>query len=176
MKNEQWKTINETPCCVYEVSDKGRVRITHKKGCAGGKAGSVKVFYGYPTKHGYLNLCFGNVHHLVAQAFIPNPNNYTEVNHKDEDKHNNTVENLEWCSSNYNANYGTRNQRIKKPIVQLTMNGEYVAEYDSATDALLALGILKQTISSCCHGHRKSAGGYKWMFKRDYIEMTKDCI
>lgn len=86
-----------------------------------------------------------SVHRLVAQAFIPNPNNYPEVNHKDENPENNTASNLEWCDRTYNNNYGTRNLRsglsqanredVSKPVVQYDRSGNYIAEYPSAQEA-----------------------------------------
>ena len=83
--------------------------------------------WGYFDVHLYKN---GNhkvfkVHRLVAQAFIPNPNNLPEVNHKDENKSHNYLNNLEWCTSKYNQNYGTRNERISKKCKCIETNKIY---------------------------------------------------
>ncbi len=109
------------------------------------------------------------IHRLVAQAFIPNPLNLPQINHKDENKANNNVSNLEWCNSKYNINYGTRTEKVteklSKPVLQFTKDGELVAEYPSTQEAARQTGIVQNNISSCCLGSRKSAGNYVWKFK-----------
>lgn len=176
---------------LYQVSNMGRVRSLDRIG---------KGRWGYMPKKGVMlsqttdtsgykivNLWKDNiikspkVHRLVAQAFIPNPSNLPQVNHKDEVKTNNCVDNLEWCSVKYNNNYGTRIERVSnsmkgkhinrkdwsKPILQFTKQGEFVAEYPSIREAVRQTGIIRQNISSCCNNKRnyKSAGGYVWKFK-----------
>lgn len=69
-------------------------------------------------------ISYPRLHRLVAITFIPNPNNYPQVNHKDENKANNNVDNLEWCTASYNANYGTRNERIRRTKVNNTINSK----------------------------------------------------
>lgn len=106
------------------------------------------------------------VHRLVAEAYIPNPENLPQINHRDENKTNNCLQNLEWCDSKYNANYGTRNEKIsnslKIPILQYTLNGEFVREWPSASDVGREVS---GHISSCAKGSRKSAYGYRWVYK-----------
>lgn len=106
------------------------------------------------------------VHRLVALAFIPNINNLPCINHKDENPLNNIMENLEWCTIEYNLKYGTRQERIsknrKRKVLQYSSEGEYIAEYDGAIDAENATGIKRQNISKVILGKRHTAGGYIW--------------
>lgn len=102
---EQWRTIKDYE--KWSVSTHGRIRNDEM-----GIFLQTWIYRGYE----YVRIR-GNalrIHRLVAQAFIPNPNNYPMVNHKDENKTNNHVENLEWCTNKYNCNYGTRNKRISE--------------------------------------------------------------
>lgn len=109
------------------------------------------------------------VHRLVAKAFVDNPYNLPQVNHKDENKSNNNADNLEWCDARYNLTYGTHIERVVKansrPVIQYTINWEYVAEYPSAMEAMRQTGIKQGTISQCCKGQKQTAGGYKWKLK-----------
>ena len=109
------------------------------------------------------------VHRLVAQAFIPNPKNLPEVNHKDEDKLNNRVDNLEWCDSAYNTNYGTSLQRkteaTRLAVLQYDFDGNFIAEYPSSKEASEAAGVDRSLISKCCRGQRRTAGGFVWKYK-----------
>ena len=116
MKREHWKVIEEFPD--YEVSDKGRIRrLTPAKHTYKGKIKKT-----YISNVGYELVFFSKkdkiysrtVHRLVAIAFLPKPDGCDEINHKDENKLNNTVENLEWCTHKYNMNYGTLQERKSK--------------------------------------------------------------
>lgn len=115
------------------------------------------------------------VHRLVAQAFIPNPNNLPEVNHKDENTKNNCVDNLEWCNREYNLYYGTRRQRQAEkemvPVIQYTKDGMLIKKWDSMQSVMDDLGINRGNISNCCSGRCKSVGGYKWKYydKETYL-------
>lgn len=162
--NEIWKDIKDYPN--YQVSNLGRVR---------NKKGSIRKTK--LKKDGYISitLCKNGehktflVHRLVATAFIPNPNNYTIINHINEDKTDNRAENLEWCTAKYNINYGTHNERTAKtlsiPILQFTKSGKFVRRWDSATEVERDLGFNQGSISRCLKGKKyKSVGGYKWCY------------
>ena len=100
------------------------------------------------------------VHRLVAKAFIPNPDQLCEVNHKDENKLNNTVNNLEWCNSEYNCNYGMRNKKLSKPVICI----ETGIVYPSILDAGKQTGINHTHLGDVARGKRKTAGGYHWKY------------
>ena len=107
------------------------------------------------------------VHRLVANAFLPNPNGYKEINHKDEDKANNNVENLEYCDHSYNINYGTRNERqidsISKRVYQYTKDLKLVNVFKSSIEAERKCKDLNHRgISYACIGKLKTYKGYKW--------------
>lgn len=141
---------------------------------------------GYTTVELFNNLGSKRllVHRLVAQAFIPNPNGYPCINHKDEIRNHNHVSNLEWCDYKYNQNYGTckirrvmhidyttqerkeiareNGKSASKPVCQLSRSGKILAVYPSGAEATRQLNI--RHINEVCLGRRQSAGGYLWRF------------
>ena len=172
-ENEVWRDI-EGYEGMYQVSDKGRVRSM--------KFGKVKILkpskdgggyiFVYLCKNGKKKMC--KIHRLVAQAFIHNTNSLPQINHKDEDKTNNKVENLEWCSAKYNNNFGTRIQRVaekmtngklSKPVLQYTKDGKLVREWKSLMDVQRNLGYDHTNISACCLGRYKWIYGFVWKYK-----------
>ena len=113
------------------------------------KNGKVKNFY---------------VHRLVTDAYLPNPDNLPQVNHKDENKANNCLQNLEWCDAKYNSNYGTRNEKIKKPILQYDLDGNFIREWECASDVGREV---QSHICACAKGKLSTAYGYIWKYKED---------
>ena len=161
---ENWKSIPGYEG-LYEVSDLGRVRSL--------KFGRAKLLK--PGNHGdgylYVQLRKDGirkntlVHRLVAKAFIPNPQNLETVNHKDEDKHNNNVLNLEWMTLADNNRYGTRTARCSKQVQMFDKStGKLLATFPSINEAERQTGISDGNICFCCCGKRKSAGGYVWKY------------
>jgi hypothetical protein len=118
------------------------------------------------------------VHRLVATAFIPNEKNLPCVNHKDENKLNNSANNLEWCDYLYNNSYGNNaplkrmKEAITKRVCMYDTNGNLVAEFESAAEAQRRTGIKQSNISHCCLGrpYFRTAGGYVWKFKTDELK------
>lgn len=170
---EEWRNLDRFPG--YQVSNLGNVKSI-------GIGKKNKVLSPVTGTRGYLQVCLGNtvkpIHRLVAETFIPNPNNLPQVNHINEDKTDNRVDNLEWCTLQYNVRFGTgiyrrsqkrlgeRNGTSSKEIIQLSLNDEYIAEFPSAKEAMRKLGFTSSSnITKCCRGQRVSAFGYKWKYK-----------
>ena len=180
MNTEIWKVVDDYEG-LYEVSNYGNVRSVDRMETL--PNGTVRRRNGCILKqkfasNGYLKCNLSknakektaSVHRLVAQAFIPNPNNLPEVNHRDEDKTNNCAENLEWCSHLYNMRFGTAIQRGAEkqstPVLQIDKDtNEVIAEYPSTAEAGRQLKIWQGNISNCCRGRYKTTGGYKFVYK-----------
>ena len=162
---EEWRDIKGYEG-LYQVSSLGRVKsLVRKTNNQYGK--KERLMTQKLDKDGYKRVglnkngkqIYYGVHRLVAQAFISNPNNYPQINHKDEDKSNNKVDNLEWCDGKYNQNYGTinkrRTQKLKKKVICIT-TGE---KFDSIIEASEKYNIKnKSDISRVCKGKRNYCG------------------
>lgn len=159
---------------VVSVDDNGR---KYDKPIAGKQMKQTVHDKGYKvvslTKDGETKTKF--VHRLVAEAFLDNPDNLPMVNHKDEDKTNNFLENLEWCTALYNNTYGNApKKRAKKlrgresekriPVIQRNLDGEFINWHPSITEAAKSVNSRPQAISAVCNGERKSNRGYVWIF------------
>ena len=101
---------------------------------------------------------------------MPIDNKKLQINHKDENKTNNCLENLEWCTGQYNKNYGTRNKRIaeklSKKVLQYSKDGVFIREYNSIVEAAKAIGIEQNNsnLSKACNGKQKTCKGYVWKY------------
>lgn len=174
---EEWKPISGYED-LYQVSNWGRVKSLNYN-----KTKQEQILKQATNKQGYQQICLFKdgkgktfqVHRLVTNAFIPNPNNLPQVNHIDEVKTNNHISNLEWCTAEYNTNFGTRTKRQAKAIsgenhpnikqiIQLTLDGEVVKIWDCISDVNRKLGYHQSNISNCCKGKRKTSNGYKWRY------------
>ena len=165
---EQWKRI--TGYDNYEVSSHGRVRSLNYK-----KTGEIRLLKQNTDGDGYfqVGLCKNGkrkqkkIHRLVAKEFIPNPNNYSEVNHINENKHDNRVENLEWCDRKQNINHGTRTERSAKAQEKRVKCIETGEIFDSAYDVKRKTGLSQSHINECCNGKRKTCGKLHWQYVDD---------
>lgn len=148
----------------YEVSNLGKVR-NMKNG---------RILKPKLQKNGYLTYCLSEnnkqkrlyLHRIIAIAFIDNPDEKPCVNHIDENKLNNDLSNLEWCTARENLVHGTRMKRIaeklSQKVIQLDLNGNVLNIFKSMRQAERETGVFASNISSCCNGKAKSAGGFKW--------------
>lgn len=164
MSQEIWKDVPGYEG-FYKISSKGRLYSIKKN----------KILKPYTNKQGYRciglqhdnNIYYTSIHRLVAKAFIPNPDNLPQVNHKDENPSNNNVDNLEWCTSQYNINYGNRNNKISakaQPVSQYTKDHVFIAEYPSIPYIAKHFNYDYSFLYKCCKGVRKYAYGYIWEY------------
>lgn len=177
-KNEIWKPIKDYEG-LYEVSNLGRVRsVDHyviQPNPHNGDLQKVmrrgRILKPSFSNAGYLQLSLSSgsrqyqtfqIHRLVATHFIENLDNLAEVNHKNEEKTDNRVENLEWCSRLYNVYYG--NNTKTRPVLQMDDNGNVIKKFTSARNAARILGLNPSSITGVCRGRFNETGGYKWKY------------
>lgn len=175
MTEEIWKDIAGYEG-KYQVSNLGNVKSLRYRNKT-----EEHLLTKRPQKNGYLTVSLSKnsiyknflIHRLVADVFIENPYNFPQVNHIDEDKTNNCVDNLEWCTCKYNLNYGARREkeaRTKgKKVLQYTKDGKFVNEFYSIQEAKRCTGINQGNICYCCKNIKgyNSAGGYIWKYKNN---------
>lgn len=169
MSEEIWKDISNYEGH-YQVSNLGNVRSI--------KNNKIILLKPYKNtkRYGYLEVYLRlpgskktyKIHRLVAEAFIPNPDNLPQINHIDENKENNIVSNLEWCTAKYNLNYGSHNKKIsqalKRKVFQYSKDGILLAEFNSQTEAAKLTGSKQGGISDCIRGKIKTHNGYIWKY------------
>lgn len=178
MEKEIWRAVVGYEG-LYEVSNLGRVRSLERVVARSYHSSILcksKIMKQRLDAHGYYKISLSDekhnhksffVHRIVASAFIPNPNNYPIINHKDQNPKNNYVCNLEWCTQKYNCNWADRNERLaahfEKPIKQIK-NEVVVKIWKSGSQIERETGYKRRNIQKACNGEYgyKSPYGYKW--------------
>lgn len=171
MNNEEiWKDIAGYEG-LYQVSNLGRIKSLNYK-----HTSRERILKTKKNRSGYVVVNLNqagkrktySIHRLVAQAFIDNPQNLPMVNHRDENKQNNIVSNLEWCTSKYNTNYGTcierRAKKTSKPVIGIDKVTGLIVKFPSAHEASRQTGIDQGYITNCLKGRYKTAGGFYWYY------------
>ena len=146
---------------LYGITSEGDVYGYKRKGFLKPASHKNGYLYVYLSKNNKLKKHY--IHRLVAMAYIPNPENLPEVDHKDNNKTNNCVNNLQWLSHKDNTR-----KSCNKAILQFTLYGEFVREWPSATDVGREV---RTNIVQCLRGKNKSALGYKWFYKDDITHL-----
>ena len=179
-ENEIWKDIPNYEG-LYQVSNLGRVKsldrkVLRKDGRINNIKGKMLKFYN-TRGYSYVDICKNSkykkckIHRLVAKAFIANPNNYPSVNHIDENKKNNSVSNLEWCTVAYNNNYGTCKQRTRESHIKthgrmvnmFDLNGNFIRCFECSKDVERA-GFDRRAVDRCCKLLCKQHRGYTFKY------------
>lgn len=188
---EIWKPIPKYEG-LYEVSNLGRVRSLDRiKPNSGGQiaSGAIKSLVDNGRGYKVVSLYRNNigsmkyVHRLVAEAFVANPHNFPEVNHKDENKSNNTACNLEWCTRVYNNNYGTKSKRCRETYVNhdrnrqidmYDMNGTFIKTFLCSNDIKGDIEIDRRSLYNVCTGIAKSYNNYRFAFHGEQLRPLRE--
>lgn len=180
-KKEIWKDIKGYEG-LYQVSNLGNIKSLDRNINNHFVLGKQLKSYSGTSGYLFVRLSKNNkyknfiIHRIVAETFIENPNNYNYVNHKDEDKINNNVCNLEWCSQKYNCNYGNRNKKISqkntngkcsKRVEQYIKDGTYIRTWISLKQIQRELNYNIGNIGQVCLGNRITANGYRWKYENN---------
>lgn len=162
--SELWKDIPGYEG-IYQASTFGNIRITNYR-----KSGLPKLKLQIRDKDGIQKSC--RVNRLIAKTFLPSFSEALQVNHKDENKENNAVENLECLTPIQNSNYGTRNFRLGmtklnqrgKRVKQFDLNGNFIKEWRSICEIQRSCGFDISAIIRCCKQRQETSYGYKWEY------------
>ena len=184
LKNEEWRDIKDFEN-LYQVSNYGRVKSLVKISKINGRIYPTIIMTCHTNTKKYLEveLCKNGkphryrIHRLVAQAFIPNPENKPQVNHEDTNKQNNRVDNLSWNTNSENQIHAFKNglnhrgrygdSPKAKSVQQFDLDGNFIREWDSVIRIKNEKGYSDSFISRCCKGKYKTAYGYKWKYRED---------
>lgn len=178
---EEWKRIKTDELVTkYEISNLGRCRNSEKLNWKSGgilnpKFNKANGYYSYTicdkswTKNKYMY-----AHRLVLQHFQPIDNIELQVNHKDGNKTNNRLDNLEWCTRIENMQHASKNELIGKPIIQYSLKGEFIARFSSATEVKRELGFNQRAISAILtsNSNLSQSNGFQWRFENDIMPVT----